>query len=78
MQLVSLLSIGFSFGVAALLFLGNLLQSRDPFSWPAKAAGFLLLVDLVALQALHLHFILGNPDAVSWGCKPEPQKILLP
>lgn len=65
MQLTSLLAIGFSFGAAALLLLGNLLQSREPFSWPAKAAGFLLLADLAALQALHLQFLLGDTAAVS-------------
>jgi AraC-like DNA-binding protein len=65
MQLASLLAIGFSFGAAALLLLGNLLQSREPIGFRAKAAGFLLLADLTALQALHLQFVLGRPEVVS-------------
>ncbi|WP_150046709.1 MULTISPECIES: helix-turn-helix domain-containing protein [Methylomonas] len=64
MQLASLLTIGFSFGAAALLLLGNLLQRREPVSFQAKAAGFLLLADLTALQWLHLQYLLGRPDAV--------------
>ncbi len=64
MQLTSLFAIGFSFGAATLLLLGNLLQSREPFSWPAKAAGFLLLADLVAIQAFHLQFVLGQSEHI--------------
>ncbi len=64
MQIISLLAIGFSFGAAALLVVGNILQGREPLRWTAKLAGFVLICGLAAIQSLHLGYVLHRFDAV--------------
>lgn len=65
MQIVSLLFIGFSLGAAALLLLGNLLQRQSPINIPAKAAGFILVIELAGIQVLHCSFLLNRFDGVN-------------
>ncbi|WP_031432995.1 AraC family transcriptional regulator [Methylomarinum vadi] len=60
MLLLALLSIGFSLFTAALLIIGNLLQHSATQPLSGKLAGFVLVVALAGLQALHLHFIVDS------------------
>jgi len=64
MQIVSLLSIGFSLGAAVLLIVGNLLQRQEPLHRASKLAGFLLVAGLAAIQGLHLGYLLNRFDQV--------------
>jgi len=64
MLIVTLFFIGFSFGSAALLLLGNILQRQEAVNLPARMAGLSLVTDLAILQSLHLNFLLGRFDAV--------------
>lgn len=64
MQLIALLSIGFSLGAALLLMLGNTLQQPEAQPYSAKLAGFGLLTCLAAIQFLHLGLLAGLFDRV--------------
>jgi AraC-like DNA-binding protein len=64
MQIVSLLSIGFSLGAAGLLIVGNLLQRQEPLRCASKLAGFLLVAGLAGIQSLHLGYLLNRLDGV--------------
>jgi len=63
MPFVPELFIGFSFGAAALLIAGNILQGA-PLRNPSKLAGFLLIAGLAAIQCLHLGYLLNQFDQV--------------
>ncbi|WKJ90437.1 helix-turn-helix domain-containing protein [Methylomonas montana] len=61
MPFVPELFIGFSFGAAALLIAGNILQGA-PLRNPSKLAGFLLIIGLAGIQVLHLGWLLNRFD----------------
>jgi hypothetical protein len=67
MFIIAILAIGFSLGAALLLVVGNVLQ-QQPQRCLAKAAGFLLILELASLQILHLSFFLTAFDVFHATC----------
>lgn len=64
MSILPLLFIGFSFGAAILLIVGNLLQQQDSLRRASKLAGFLLIAGLASIQSLHLGWLLNQYDQI--------------
>lgn len=64
MQLAALFFIGFSFGCAALLIVGNILQRQKQPGLASRMAGFLLISALASIQVIHSGFLLNRFDLV--------------
>lgn len=67
MNIIALLFIGFSLGAAVLLVVGNILQQQNSLRSSSKAAGFLLIVGLMAIQSLHLAVLIADFDSLHSG-----------
>ena len=64
MQLLALLSIGFSLFCVNLLIVSNIIQRSVPQRPLSKFAGFTLIICLAIIQWLNLQFILGKTESV--------------